>query len=472
MVYEGFDANFSGQGQDIYDALKDNPNLFLMMGGHNTGEGQRVDTFNGNTVNSFLANYASRSNGGNGWLRILEFSPANNEIRVKTYSPVLDQFETDANSQFVLPYDLQGTNFQLQSTDFQVIATNTNVPSGSNTSTTWPGLNYNTEYEWYATVDDGSTITTGTTWSITTELNPNSSPTVNAGPNQTITLPSDASLDGTVTDDGLPAPPDLTTLWSVVSGPGVVTFDDDDAVDTSASFSTNGVYMLRLTADDSQLTANDKVTITVNSQPSTNQQPTADTGPNQAIILPNTASLDGTVTDDGLPAPPNLTTLWSVVSGPGVVTFDDAGAVDTTASFSTDGVYVLRLTADDGAKSDYDEVTITVWPAVNQPPTVLAGDNQSITLPDFVVLDGTVTDDDLPFPTNLIKTWSKISGPGSVNFVDANAVDTTASFSLPGAYELLLEAEDGEYLVFDWINITVNPAQLKYVWLPVLLSKP
>ena len=39
------------------------------------------------------------------------------------------------------------------------------------------------------------------------------------------------------------------------------------------------------------------------------------------------ASLDGTVTDDGLPADPGrVTTTWGMVSGPGTVTFGDAGA--------------------------------------------------------------------------------------------------------------------------------------------------
>ena len=38
-------------------------------------------------------------------MRILQFSPSNNEIRVKTYSPTLDSFETDYNSQFTLQFD-------------------------------------------------------------------------------------------------------------------------------------------------------------------------------------------------------------------------------------------------------------------------------------------------------------------------------------------------------------------------------
>ena len=49
----------------------------------------------------------------------------------------------------------------------------------------------------------------------------NMPPTVDAGPDQPITLPDDASLDGTVSDDGLPNPPmTVTTTWSQISGPG------------------------------------------------------------------------------------------------------------------------------------------------------------------------------------------------------------------------------------------------------------
>ena len=93
----------------------------------------------------------------------------------------------------------------------------------------------------------------------------NQAPSVNAGVDQTITLPSAANLDGTVTDDGLPNPPGaVTTTWSKVSGPGTVTFGNANAVDTTASFSAAGSYVLRLTANDGALPNSDDVTITVN----------------------------------------------------------------------------------------------------------------------------------------------------------------------------------------------------------------
>jgi len=57
-----------------------------------------------------------------------------------------------------------------------------------------------------------------------------------------------------------------------------------------------------------------------------------------------------------------VTVTWSKVSGPGTVTFGNANAVDTTATFSMDGAYVLQLLADDSALQSTDTVTITVNP--------------------------------------------------------------------------------------------------------------
>ena len=97
-----------------------------------------------------------------------------------------------------------------------------------------------------------------------------------------------------------------------------------------------------------------------------NQAPAVDAGLDQTITLPDSAALDGTVSDDGLPAAV-LTTTWSLVSGPGPVTFTDAAAVDTAASFAVEGRYILQLTADDGALTNSDRVSITVHAAIYLP---------------------------------------------------------------------------------------------------------
>jgi Lamin Tail Domain len=292
---------------------------------------------------------------------------------------------------------------------------------------------------------------------------PNAPPTANAGTDQTITLPASANLNGTVTDDNLPNPPgETTTTWSKVSGPGDVTFGNPAAADTTATFSQAGTYVLRLTADDSLLAVFDDVTVTVNPAEIPNTAPTVDAGPaNLTVTLPDSASLNGTVTDDNLPNPPGATTTtWSEASGPGTVTFGDPAAVETTATFSAAGTYVLRLTADDGALQSSDDVTVTVNPAEtpNAAPVVNAGPNRTVRMPNASAnLNGNVTDDGLPSPPAITTTWSKVDGPGNVTFDNANAVDTTATFSATGSYILRLTADDGALQAHDDVTVTVQP---------------
>ncbi|MBX2868862.1 MAG: hypothetical protein KTR18_09315 [Acidiferrobacterales bacterium] len=190
----------------------------------------------------------------------------------------------------------------------------------------------------------------------------NAAPTVEAGPDQTITLPAVATLDGAVGDDGLPNPPGaVSTTWSAVSGPGTATFSDPSSTTTNVSFDVAGVYVLRLSGSDSVLSNFDEVVVTVSDAPPVNTAPNVNAGSDLAVALPSSLILDGSVEDDGLPNPPaSLTTTWSVVSGPGSVSFANASVVDTSATFSSVGVYVLRLSATDSALSSEDDMQVVV----------------------------------------------------------------------------------------------------------------
>ncbi|MCP4967464.1 MAG: hypothetical protein GY926_19800, partial [bacterium] len=97
----------------------------------------------------------------------------------------------------------------------------------------------------------------------------NQPPTVNAGPDQTIALPNTATLNGTITDDGLPTGATVTHTWTKISGPGTVTFTNPNTEDTTATFSQHGTYTLKLEANDTQHTANDQIEIEVTPQPTT-----------------------------------------------------------------------------------------------------------------------------------------------------------------------------------------------------------
>jgi PKD repeat protein len=294
-------------------------------------------------------------------------------------------------------------------------------------------------------VNDGTSNSQPVTVTITANPLP---PVVNAGPNQTITLPvNSVTLNGSATDNGAT----LTITWSVVSGPGPVSFSNPNTAVTNATFSTAGTYVLELTASNSQTSVSATTTVTVNPQPYV--PPTVSAGPNQTITLPtNTVTLNGSASDNGVP----MTILWAIISGPGTVTFGSPTSPVTQATFpSTAGTYVLQLSASNSQYTSTSQVTITVSPATAQPPVVSAGPSQTITLPtNTVSLNGSATDNGVPMTI----VWSEVSGPTAVTFSSANTAVTQVSFTAPGAYVLQLSASNTQYTSTSQVTVYVYAA--------------
>jgi hypothetical protein len=71
------------------------------------------------------------------------------------------------------------------------------------------------------------------------------------------------NLFGSVADEGLPRTGTLTVGWKQLSGPGKVTFQNASAARTRASFSAPGSYDLELSATDSELSGNIRITVNV-----------------------------------------------------------------------------------------------------------------------------------------------------------------------------------------------------------------
>ena len=188
-----------------------------------------------------------------------------------------------------------------------------------------------------------------------------------------------------------------------------------------------------------------------------NTAPFVSAGADASVTLPALGALQGTVIDDNANTGTPLVVKWAKKSGPGSVSFGDAGSAVTSASFSDVGTYVLTLSADDGELSGQDDVIVSVSGLVNLPPSVSAGSDLSITMPvDSVALQGSATDDGLPGGP-LSYHWSKVSGPGSVTFADANVASTVATFSAEGAYVLQLSASDGLASGQSSLTVTVAP---------------
>lgn len=99
----------------------------------------------------------------------------------------------------------------------------------------------------------------------------------------------------------------------------------------------------------------------------TNTAPVVDAGANSIFTLPSSIRLSGKASDDGLPGGSNISTTWSLQSGPGTATFEEVKALNTNATVSVAGTYVFKLTASDGILSSSDTVTVTVNPVGTLP---------------------------------------------------------------------------------------------------------
>ncbi len=160
--------------QRIYDeVVAPNANVISVGSGHYHDAYTRLDEFDDDgdgaadrTVYSMLFDYQGLPEGGQGYLRLLHFDNEQGRIIVRTYSPSLDDFDSDDASlnnpagmqEFEIPYAAGGIApvTKVLSTDAfraDILTTNVidcvqDVVSGEQTAVSWAGLDAG-EHGWY-----------------------------------------------------------------------------------------------------------------------------------------------------------------------------------------------------------------------------------------------------------------------------------------------------------------------------------
>jgi len=200
-----------------------------------------------------------------------------------------------------------------------------------------------------------------------------------------------------------------------------------------------------------------------------NSEPTAqltiekvDAGENQAPqVTAETATLDpqalvpfmlnGIVSDDGAPNG-TLTYQWEVVSTPkdGKLSFVYPNASITRAVGTREGLYTVRLTANDGQESASDELTFRLAappdkqaPQITEATAVQDGTNESI-----LILSGSAIPDPVhsaEFEPLMTYKWTvkqKPDGAGDIAFVDGDKATAYARVSKAGTYVFTFTAAD------------------------------
>lgn len=280
------------------------------------------------------------------------------------------------------------------------------------------------------------------TATVTVTVNPEvvPAPVVNAGADQTITLPTNTfQLTGSVLGEV------TSSMWSQLSGPNTATIANTNDIVTNASGLVEGVYVFRLTATNEGGTSDDTITITVNPEPVL--PPVVTVGADQVITLPtNSVQLTGTVQGQV------TTTVWTQVSGPNTATLSNAGTLTSDAGGLIEGVYVFQLAATNSGGSGTANITVTVK-AANTPPTVTAGSDQLVTLPaNSVQLTGIVQG-------QVTSTaWTQVSGPNTASIATAADLTTIVNGLVEGVYVFKLSATNSAGTASANVSVTVNPA--------------
>lgn len=156
--------------------VKPNKNVIAALSGHYHDAELKVDPLDDDgdgiadrNVYQMLADYQGAEEGGLGYIRLLQFDTASNQLHVKTYSPYLndynyyDENEFPGKDEFTLDLNLQPVTKRV-ATDYigvkvysdQAIAHKSAVESGSEVSAVWNNLNPDSYYQWYTKVEDGN----------------------------------------------------------------------------------------------------------------------------------------------------------------------------------------------------------------------------------------------------------------------------------------------------------------------------
>jgi poly(3-hydroxybutyrate) depolymerase len=224
-----------------------------------------------------------------------------------------------------------------------------------------------TDSDYVKVVVGSSSTSTSTSTTTTTTTTTNTLPTVSAGPNITMTLPTNSTaIQGSASDkDGYIK----YWQWSKIKGPSA-SMSGASTSKLTVSNLVEGFYVFRLTVkDDVGGTAYDDMAVTVNASTTTstttttststsNVAPSANAGPNILLTLPkNYATVYGKATDsDGYIA----SWQWSQIRGTAAkMSGTTSSKLEVTGL--AEGFNVFRLTVKDnkGAVS-YDDMAISV----------------------------------------------------------------------------------------------------------------
>lgn len=289
----------------------------------------------------------------------------------------------------------------------------------------------------FSTWTDGSTnreraFTVGTTPTTFKAMYENRAPTavITASP---LAGPAPLTVTFSAANSSDPEDTGLRYSWNLGSAGSAET------VTVTKTFNQVGQYPVTLRVTDSLgLYTEVASTILVYDPTATNKAPLVTASLPQSVRIGNSFTLNGTVSDDGLPIGV-LNTLWSRIRGPGTLDFSSPTRASTSASASTIGTYLIKLESNDSVLRTAQNTLTTVNPssssfAVTSFSLINAATDQVIAGYETIKNGSVIGLSTLGVTAINVRANTQGSGIGSVVFLQ-DAVATGTDDTLPYSIE-------------------------------------
>ena len=420
----------------------------------------------GHTIHILQTDYQDYPSGGNGYLRILRFSPANDKIYATIYSPYTSAYLSNTSNyeQMEMVYDLASGSAPA----YGLIGTDNDVINGANASISWPSLLDNTEYEWYATVSDAAETVTGSTWSFTTGTTAiNHAPVITESDPQAVTMSEDGNptafsktLNATDVDGN-------TLTWSIsgVAAHGTTTASGtgaSKAIGYTPTANYNGSDSFVVQVSDGSLTDTVTINVTISAV-------------NDAPVITESDPQTVTMSEDGSPTAfsktlnatdvDSATLTWSISGAAthGTTTASGTGASKAigytpTANYNGSDSFVVQVS--DGSLSDTITVNVTIG-AVNDAPVITESDPQTVNMSEDgspTAFSKTLNATDVDSAT---LTWS-IAGAATNGTATATgaglskSIGYTPASDYNGSDSFVVQVSDGSLTDTVTVNVIIN----------------
>jgi len=227
----------------------------------------------------------------------------------------------------------------------------------------------------------------------------------------------------------LSAVPSLgSSLWSMVSGPGIAIFSDTVSPNNLATVPMYGSYVFMWSEINGSCSDSDTVSVTFS------EPPLADAG------------TGGTVCDLGFGFTASSSVgvgTWSQISGSGLTTFNNVNNPNTSGTVTSFGTYIYQWIELNSICSDTDTITVTFY----EQPIANSGSGGIECDLNFTLSAS---------PSVGSGSWSQVFGPGISTYADSNNATTSVTVSSQGSYVYRWTETNGTCSDFQDVYLTYN----------------